>query len=190
MCPSCTRDTEGIAAKLLRCGIASEALRRNMPLRPSRLPAMLQSKSANLDACKLNRWACAVELADALHTRSTLQSDILRATSIGLHFLALEVLSGTTRKRPKDTLFTTNPTTLERKGIDKWTCVQGALKGTNLRGRTEPFRRFSRGRVNREAQTVNWEAGKEGAAETGVKSGVKKAHKPWIRGKKGAQTVN
>ena len=35
MCPSCTRDTDGIAAKLLRCGIASEALRRNMPLRGS-----------------------------------------------------------------------------------------------------------------------------------------------------------
>ena len=32
VCPSCTRDTDGIAAKLLRCGIASEALRRNMPL--------------------------------------------------------------------------------------------------------------------------------------------------------------
>ena len=26
MCPSCTRDTDGIAAKVLRCGIASEAL--------------------------------------------------------------------------------------------------------------------------------------------------------------------
>ena len=48
----------------------------------------------------------------------------------------------------------------------------------------------SRGRVNREVQTVNWEAGKKGAVETGVKSGLKKAHKPWIRGKKGAQTVN
>ena len=48
----------------------------------------------------------------------------------------------------------------------------------------------NRGRVNREVQTVNWEAGKEGAAETGVKSGLKKAHKPWIRRKKGAQTVN
>ena len=45
-----------------------------------------------------------------------------------------------------------------------------------------------RGRVNREAQTVNWEAGKKGAVETGVKSGLKKARKPWIRGKKGAQT--
>ena len=32
VCPSCIRDTDGIAAKLLRCGIASEALRRNMPL--------------------------------------------------------------------------------------------------------------------------------------------------------------
>ena len=32
VCPSCTRDTEGIAAKLLRYGIASEALRRNMLL--------------------------------------------------------------------------------------------------------------------------------------------------------------
>ena len=47
-----------------------------------------------------------------------------------------------------------------------------------------------RGRVNREVQTVNWEAGKKGAVETGVKSGRKKVHKPWIRGKKDAQTVN
>ena len=31
VCPSYTRDTDGIAAKLLRCGIASEVLRRNMP---------------------------------------------------------------------------------------------------------------------------------------------------------------
>ena len=36
VCPSCTRDTDGVAAKLLRCGIASEALRRNMPLSWSR----------------------------------------------------------------------------------------------------------------------------------------------------------
>ena len=49
---------------------------------------------------------------------------------------------------------------------------------------------ISRGRINREVQTVNWEAGKKGAVETGVKKGLKKAHKPWIRGKKGAQTVN
>ena len=33
--PRSTRETDGIAAKLLRCGIASEALRRNMPLRQS-----------------------------------------------------------------------------------------------------------------------------------------------------------
>ena len=33
MCPRCTRETDGIAAKLLQCGIASEALQRNMPLR-------------------------------------------------------------------------------------------------------------------------------------------------------------
>ena len=32
MCPRNTRETDGIAAKLLRCGIAGEALRRNMPL--------------------------------------------------------------------------------------------------------------------------------------------------------------
>ena len=43
MFPSCTRDADGIAAKLLRCGIASEALRRNMPLssqgkRPPKIP--------------------------------------------------------------------------------------------------------------------------------------------------------
>ena len=44
-------------------------------------------------------------------------------------------------------------------------------------------------RANREVQTVNWEGGWEGAVERGVKS-PKKAHKPWIRGKKGAQTVN
>ena len=49
---------------------------------------------------------------------------------------------------------------------------------------------ITRRRANREVQTVNWKAGKEGAAETGVKSSLKKAHKPWIRGKKGAQTVN
>ena len=49
---------------------------------------------------------------------------------------------------------------------------------------------INQGRVNREVQTVNWEAGKQGAVETGVKSGLKKAHKPWIGGKKGAQTVN
>ena len=42
----------------------------------------------------------------------------------------------------------------------------------------------NRGRINREVQTVNWEAGKKGAVETGVKRGLKKAHKPWIRGKK------
>ena len=59
-----------------------------------------------------------------------------------------------------------------------------------------------RGRVNREVQTVNWEAGKKGAAETGVKSGLKrrikreleakKAHKPWIRVglNREVQTVN
>ena len=41
-------------------------------------------------------------------------------------------------------------------------------------------------RVDREVQTVNWEAGKEGAVETGHRN---KAHKPWIRGKKTAQTV-
>ena len=31
---------------------------------------------------------------------------------------------------------------------------------------------------------------KKGVVETGVKRGLKKAHKPWIRGKNGAQTVN
>ena len=49
---------------------------------------------------------------------------------------------------------------------------------------------LNRGRTNREVQTVNWEADKKGAVETGVKRGLKKAHKPRIRGKKGAQTVN
>ena len=39
-------------------------------------------------------------------------------------------------------------------------------------------------------QTVNWEGGGEGAVARGVKSSLKKAHKPWIRGTKGAQTVN
>ena len=49
---------------------------------------------------------------------------------------------------------------------------------------------LNRQRANREVQTVNWECGGEGAVERGVKSSLKKAHKPWIRGKKGAQTVN
>ena len=31
-CPRSTRETDGIIAKLSRCGIASEALRRNLPL--------------------------------------------------------------------------------------------------------------------------------------------------------------
>ena len=47
-----------------------------------------------------------------------------------------------------------------------------------------------RRRANREVQTVNWEGGGEGAVERGVKSSLKKAHQPWIRSKKGAQTVN
>ena len=45
-------------------------------------------------------------------------------------------------------------------------------------------------RANREVQTVNWEGGGEGAVERGVKSSLKKAHKPWVKGNKGAQTVN
>ena len=52
------------------------------------------------------------------------------------------------------------------------------------------YQKLVRGRVNREVQTVNWEAGQKGAVETGVKSGLKKAHKPWIRGKNGTQTVH
>ena len=47
-----------------------------------------------------------------------------------------------------------------------------------------------RRRANREVQTVKREGRGEGAVERGVKSSLKKAHKPWIRGKKGAQTVN
>ena len=47
-----------------------------------------------------------------------------------------------------------------------------------------------RRRANREVQTVNWEGGGEGAVERGVKSSLKRAHRPRIRGKKGAQTVN
>ena len=35
-----------------------------------------------------------------------------------------------------------------------------------------------RRRANREVQTVNSEGGGEGAVETGVKRGLKKAHKP------------
>ena len=50
---------------------------------------------------------------------------------------------------------------------------------------------WNRSRINSEVQTVTWEAGKEGVAETRVKRGLKKMqHKPWIRGENGAQTVN
>ena len=49
VCPSCTRDMEGIAAKLWRCGIASEALRRNMPLRERQdLPECIQHNDQNV----------------------------------------------------------------------------------------------------------------------------------------------
>ena len=47
-------------------------------------------------------------------------------------------------------------------------------------GGKNPTAKFNRSCVNREVQTVNWEAGKEGAAETGVKMGPEK----------GAYTVN
>ena len=49
----CTEERDGIAAKLLRCGIASEALRRNMPLR-KRAPT-LEPKSQS----KIWRTECA-----------------------------------------------------------------------------------------------------------------------------------
>ena len=53
-------------------------------------------------------------------------------------------------------------------------CLRGQLLGaTTQSARVDGVR----SRVNREVQTVK-EAGKEGAAETGVKSGLKKAHKP------------
>ena len=48
------------------------------------------------------------------------------------------------------------------------------------------FRPLS-GRLESEVQTVNSEGGGEGAVERSVKSNLKKAQKPWIRGKKGAQ---
>ena len=52
VCPSCTRDTDGIAAKLLRCGIASEAQRRNMPLRLGfYFPPVLVVISGNSPVC-------------------------------------------------------------------------------------------------------------------------------------------
>ena len=55
---------------------------------------------------------------------------------------------------------------------------------------TPPSPGVYRRRANREVQTVNWEGRGEGAVERGAKSSLKKAHKPWIMGKKGAQTVN
>ena len=52
------------------------------------------------------------------------------------------------------------------------------------------LKKICRSRVNREVQIVNWEAGGEGAAETGVNRDLKRhtrreleakiAHKPWI----------
>ena len=43
----------------------------------------------------------------------------------------------------------------------------------------DPLGNANRSCVNREVQTVNWEAGKERAAKTSVKTGLKKAPKPW-----------
>ena len=63
----------------------------------------------------------------------------------------------------------------------------------NLEKKKNPLEKFQkiqwrkfRRRANSEVQTVNWECGREGAVERGVKSSLKKVHKPWIRGKKGA----
>ena len=36
MSPRCTQETDGIAGKLVQCGIVSEALRRNWPLSQDR----------------------------------------------------------------------------------------------------------------------------------------------------------
>ena len=62
VCPSCTRDTDGIAAKLLRCGIASEALRRNMPLSSVRCYGLAvdpRSALRTLPTVLTERWCSA-----------------------------------------------------------------------------------------------------------------------------------
>ena len=56
--PRCTRETDGIAVKLLRCGIASEALRRNMPQSQAKLQI---GKSGNMPGSArhpstIHRW--------------------------------------------------------------------------------------------------------------------------------------
>ena len=75
-----------------------------------------------------------------------------------------------------------------QRGVSEIECSSGCLQGPST-ARTLRFQ-GARGRANREVQTVNLYAGKKGAVETGVKSSLKKAHTPSIRGKKGAQTVN
>ena len=52
MCPRSTGETDGIAAKLLRCGIASEALRRNMPLKSRQ-----QAEGLSRDKFKGDEWS-------------------------------------------------------------------------------------------------------------------------------------
>ena len=79
-------------------------------------------------------------------------------------------------------------------GVGKEQKIPGVL-GVSLVFAKKPRKRrggkvWKKSRANREVQTVNWEGGGERAVERGVESGLKKAHKPWIRGKKGAQTVN
>ena len=64
-------------------------------------------------------------------------------------------------------------------------------KAQRIRGKfrssfREKLNRGVRGRVNREVQTVNWEAGKEGGCRDRCQERPEKqkAHKPWIRRKK------
>ena len=67
--------------------------------------------------------------------------------------------------------------------------IQWALEPPSPETSKSPKDIFRR-HAKREVQTVNSEGGGERAVERGVESGLKKAHKPWIRGKKGVQTVN
>ena len=47
MCPRCIRETDGIVAKLVRYGIASEALRRNWPLSNRQVQHKVQALQLN-----------------------------------------------------------------------------------------------------------------------------------------------
>ena len=72
VCTRCTRETDGIAAKLLRCGIASEALRQNMPLRQFAITEFVAAPTSMNAAHPLACAGTVLQAAIACNLRSAI----------------------------------------------------------------------------------------------------------------------